>query len=206
MIPGCNLHVSLNSLYFVVRKTKVWRVNWLDVFMSFSNSDLKPRVFILVHSISKYLTTLNSAISTQQRIVFRACRNEKLTGTVWTSCNSTELEQVVQTHQTSYRSGCLYFWIVTSVLVGFSRCNSSTSSTVRIPLHTTTKSGTEKPIRYGTNYFQDRRSVAHLRFVTEFAPKSLLVCVNRSPIRYGFHAGAKDIRYSVNKALGKVSK
>ena len=39
---------------------------------------------------------------------------------------------------------------------------------------------------------------AQLRSVTEIAPKSPLLCVNRSPIRYGFRAGAKDIQYNVN--------
>ena len=39
---------------------------------------------------------------------------------------------------------------------------------------------------------------AQLRSVTEIAPKSPFLCVNRSPIRYGFCAGAKAIRYSVN--------
>ena len=34
----------------------------------------------------------------------------------------------------------------------------------------------------------------------EIAPKSRL-CVNKSPIRYDFRAGAKAIRYSVNMAL-----
>jgi len=36
---------------------------------------------------------------------------------------------------------------------------------------------------------------ARLRFVTEIVPKSPLLCVNRSPIRYGFHAGAKATWY-----------
>ena len=35
----------------------------------------------------------------------------------------------------------------------------------------------------------------------EFAPKSPLLCVNRSPIRYGSLSGKKAIRYSVNIAL-----
>ena len=35
----------------------------------------------------------------------------------------------------------------------------------------------------------------------EIAPKSLFLCVNRSHIRYGFHAGAKTIRYYVNMAM-----
>ena len=36
-----------------------------------------------------------------------------------------------------------------------------------------------------------------LRSVTEIAPKSLFLSVNRSPIRCGFRAGVKIIRYSL---------
>ena len=39
---------------------------------------------------------------------------------------------------------------------------------------------------------------AQLRSVTEIAPKSLLLCVNRSSIRYDFRAGAKAVQYDVN--------
>ena len=45
---------------------------------------------------------------------------------------------------------------------------------------------------------------AQLRSVTEIAPKSPFLCVNRSPIQYGFRAGAKAIRYSVNIILKHV--
>ena len=41
-------------------------------------------------------------------------------------------------------------------------------------------------------------SAAQLRSVTEIAPKSPFLRVNRSPIRYGFCASAKAIQYSVN--------
>ena len=44
------------------------------------------------------------------------------------------------------------------------------------------------------------RKRSALRSVREIAPKSPFLCVNRSPIRYGFRAGTKDIRYSVNVA------
>ena len=37
---------------------------------------------------------------------------------------------------------------------------------------------------------------AQLRPVTEIAPKSPFLCVNRSPIQYGFPAGAKAIQCS----------
>ena len=36
---------------------------------------------------------------------------------------------------------------------------------------------------------------AQLRFLTEIAPKSPFLCVNRSPIWYGFRASTKAIRY-----------
>ena len=44
---------------------------------------------------------------------------------------------------------------------------------------------------------------AQLRSVTEIAPKSLFPYLNRSPSRYGFRAGAKTFRYSVNVAFEK---
>ena len=50
-----------------------------------------------------------------------------------------------------------------------------------------------------------RRSIfeigaVQLRSVREIAPPQPFLCVNRSPIRYDFHGGAKVIRYSVTKA------
>ena len=39
---------------------------------------------------------------------------------------------------------------------------------------------------------------AQLRSVTEIAPKSPFLCVNRSSILYSFRAGAKATRHSVN--------
>ena len=44
---------------------------------------------------------------------------------------------------------------------------------------------------------------AQFRSVTEIAPKSLFPYLNRSPSRYGFRAGAKTFRYSVNVAFEK---
>ena len=41
---------------------------------------------------------------------------------------------------------------------------------------------------------------APLRSVTEIVPESPFLCVNKSPIRYGFNAGAKAIRYGMNIA------
>ena len=37
--------------------------------------------------------------------------------------------------------------------------------------------------------------LAQLRKVTEIVPKSLFLCVNRRPFRYGFNAGSKAIRF-----------
>ena len=42
---------------------------------------------------------------------------------------------------------------------------------------------------------------AQLSSVTEIALKSSFLCVNRSPTRYGFRAGARVIQYYVNIAL-----
>ena len=42
------------------------------------------------------------------------------------------------------------------------------------------------------------RSAAQLCSITEIAPKSPVLCVNRNPIQYGFPAGAKAMRYSMN--------
>ena len=45
-----------------------------------------------------------------------------------------------------------------------------------------------------------RSARAQLRSVTEITLKSRFVCVNRSPIPYGFRFGAKAILYRVNTA------
>ena len=45
---------------------------------------------------------------------------------------------------------------------------------------------------------------AQLRSVTEIAPKSPFLCVNRSLNRYDFRGGAKTIRHNVNIALVTV--
>ena len=52
------------------------------------------------------------------------------------------------------------------------------------------------PIRYVTLHLRDRRGAALLSY--RYRPENTVVCVNRGPIQYGFHAGAKAIRYSVN--------
>ena len=65
-------------------------------------------------------------------------------------------------------------------------------ATVQKCVHTAPKYGT-KPIRYVTLHFRERGGGGgHLRFVTEMAPKSLFLCVNRSPIRGGSRTYLKD--------------
>ena len=55
------------------------------------------------------------------------------------------------------------------------------------------------PIRYVTLHFRNPVRTAQLRSFTEIAPKSPFLYVKRSPIRYGFGAGAKaTIRCSMN--------
>ena len=50
-------------------------------------------------------------------------------------------------------------------------------------VHTAPKCETE-PIQYVTLHLWDRRGAAQLRSITEIAPKSPFLCVNRGPIRY----------------------
>jgi len=52
------------------------------------------------------------------------------------------------------------------------------------------------PIPYVTLVFRDRHGAVQLRSLTKIAPKSPFLCVNRSPIRYGFRASTKAIWYS----------
>ena len=52
------------------------------------------------------------------------------------------------------------------------------------------------PIRYVTLHLRDRPGAALLRY--RYRPENTVVCVNRGPIRYGFHARAKAIQNSVN--------
>ena len=66
------------------------------------------------------------------------------------------------------------------------------SAKVRIPVHTATK--WQKPTGYITI------SAARLPYVTVIAPKSRLLCVNRSPVWCGFRVGARAIQYGVNTA------
>ena len=72
------------------------------------------------------------------------------------------------------------------------RSYSFISAKVRIPVHTATKY--QKPMGY------IMISEAQLRSVTKIAPKSRLLCVSRSPIRYGFRVSARAIQYGVNIA------
>ena len=52
-------------------------------------------------------------------------------------------------------------------------------------------------IRYVTLHFRDRRGAALPSYRNHYAELWFL-CVNRSPIRDGFRAGARAIQYSVN--------
>ena len=76
-----------------------------------------------------------------------------------------------------------------------------TSAVVR-NLFTRCQRVVRKPIRYVTIDFQDRSGPASLRCKNR-AEISVL-CVNKSPIRYGFCDGARAIRYSVD--IASVSK
>ena len=69
----------------------------------------------------------------------------------------------------------------------------------RTDFRTATKS---HPVSY--EHLSDMRistleiGAAQLRSVTEIAPKSRFLCVNRNPIQYGFRAGAKAVWYHMN--------
>ena len=78
------------------------------------------------------------------------------------------------------------------------RSYSFTSATVQIReyLFTLPQKMAQKPIRYVTIHFQDRRGAASLRYRNR--SEISVLCVNKSPIRYGFRAGARAIRYSVD--------
>ena len=75
-----------------------------------------------------------------------------------------------------------------------------TIASVRIPVHTRAPKCGADPIRSVMLHFRDPRSAASLRYRNRIEI-TVLVCAKRSPIRYGFRAGAKAIRYSVNTAL-----
>ena len=62
-----------------------------------------------------------------------------------------------------------------------------------------TKVRQKKTIRYVTLHFRDLRDAASLA-VTEIALLQPFLCVNRSPVQYDFHGGAKASRYCVNIA------
>ena len=69
-----------------------------------------------------------------------------------------------------------------------------TSATVQVPSHYT-KMWPTKPVRCMTHHFRDRRGA-----VTEMAPKSPFVCVNRSPISPVWLPVWYDFRCSMNIA------
>ena len=124
-------------------------------------------------------------MSTPYRIAFRVNRKSySVDG------KGTELEQVVHTHRTSYRSGwpegfgelnpSLHSWIFASVSVdSISFSYLFTSSTVRVPVHIAT-------IRFRKWLSDMWRSTLEIGAeqlcpVTRIAPKSPLLCLNRSP-------------------------
>ena len=73
-----------------------------------------------------------------------------------------------------------------------------TSAIAGIPVCTTPKSGTE-PIGYFTLHVWDRRGAASLCYRNRTAA-TVLMC-EQNPIRYGFRAGAKAVRYCLNIVL-----
>ena len=58
----------------------------------------------------------------------------------------------------------------------------------------------QKPIRYVTIHFQQRRSAALSHYRNGAERKPPFPCVNKSPIRCGFRAGVRAIRYTVDIA------
>ena len=59
------------------------------------------------------------------------------------------------------------------------------------------------PVRLVTIHLQDRRGAASLRYRKR--PESRVLCVNKSPNRYGFRAGTRTIRYGVDIVLLRLS-
>ena len=58
----------------------------------------------------------------------------------------------------------------------------------------------QKPIRYVTIHCQHRHSAALPRYRNGAEIKPPFSCVNKSPIRCGFRAGVRAIRYTVDRA------
>ena len=124
-------------------------------------------------------------MSTPYRIAFRANRKSyNVNG------KGTELEQVVHTHRTSYRSGwpegfgelnpSLHSWIFASVSVdSVSFSYLFTSSKVRVPVQSLTKRGR----KWLSDIWRSTLEIGaeQLGPVTKIAPKSPLLCLNRSP-------------------------
>lgn len=111
----------------------------------------------------------------------------------------TELEQVLQTHWTSFRCvwprgfGALksspYSWISSSM----------DSSLIHFLYGPNTCSHCIKGLKrtYPICHAPLSRLARELCSFTEIARKSQLLCVNRSLIRYGFRTGASAVRYIV---------
>ena len=117
-------------------------------------------------------------------------------------------EQVVHIHRTLCRSvwprgfGELnpspHSWIFTSVSPQIAQRLSVLAPIYLLPLWSKYRSPVQNLSEMWRSTFVI--GAAQLRSVTEFAPKSPFLRVNRSPIWYNFRTGAKGIRYSVNMA------
>ena len=69
----------------------------------------------------------------------------------------------------------------------------TTFATVRMPVHTTTKSGRNLSTMWRSTF---EIGAAQLCFVTEIAPKSPFLCVNGRPFWYGFRSCARGLELS----------
>ena len=124
------------------------------------------------------------AMSTPYRIAFRANRKSYSVNGNWGHRTGT-----LHTHRTSYRSGWpggfgelnpSLHWIFTSVSVdSISLSYLFTSSTVRVPAHTATK----RVRKWLSDMWRStwESGAEQLCPVTRIAPKSPLLCLNRSP-------------------------
>ena len=127
--------------------------------------------------------------------------------------NGKKLEQIVQTHRTSYLSG----WprgsskIQSSLLnIYFRLCgfHASPRSCYSLPLRSQYPAAftlQQSVAQSLSDMWRSTSSLARRSFtqLQKSHQKLLFLYVSRSPIWYGFHASAKAIRYRVNKTLEK---
>ena len=102
----------------------------------------------------------------------------------------TELEEVVHTLLTLCRSG----WLLTPEYFLPSQWIPVLASVYSLPVRSQylfTLYLNMAPNLSNMRYSIFEISAVQLPFVTEIAPKSLFLCENRSPIRYGFRSGVK---------------